>query len=149
MPRSPSNPTRWKPSPSRPRSICSPTSESPWVAKIGNRGKGYETIAHFFVINRRYEEGIQYYRKAIAATPDLWSAHSQLGINLMRWPRRTKPARNSSWPTNNHFRDAATANTLTLMDSYKNFETFETPTTDPQAATRRKPSCCAPISRQR
>ena len=38
------------------------------MAKIGNRGKGYETIAHFFVINRRYEEGIQYYRKAIAAT---------------------------------------------------------------------------------
>ena len=30
--------------------------ESPWVAKIGNRGKGYETIAHFYVINRRYEE---------------------------------------------------------------------------------------------
>ena len=43
--------------------------ESPWVqiAKIGNRGKGYETIAHFFVINRRYEDGIAYYRKAIAA----------------------------------------------------------------------------------
>ncbi len=40
--------------------------ESPWVAKIGNRGKGYETVAHFYVINRRYEEGIQYYRKAIA-----------------------------------------------------------------------------------
>jgi len=40
--------------------------ESPWIAKIGNRGKGYETIASFFVINRRYEDGIAYYRKAIA-----------------------------------------------------------------------------------
>src|SRR4051812_35641239 len=39
--------------------------ESPWVAKIGNRGKGFETVAHFYVINRRYEEGIQFYRKAI------------------------------------------------------------------------------------
>ena len=38
--------------------------ESPWVAKIGNRGKGYETIAHFYVINRRYEEGIQYLPKS-------------------------------------------------------------------------------------
>jgi tetratricopeptide (TPR) repeat protein len=63
--------------------------ESPWVAKIGNRGKGYETIAHFYMINRRYEESIQFYRKAIAATPDLWSAHSQLGINLMRLCRES------------------------------------------------------------
>ena len=61
--------------------------ESPWVAKIGNRGKGYETIAHFYMINRRYEECIDYFRKAIAATPDLWSAHSELGINLMRLGR--------------------------------------------------------------
>ena len=51
--------------------------DSPWVPKIGNRAKGYETIAHFFVINRRYEDGIAYYRKAIAADPELWTAHSQ------------------------------------------------------------------------
>ena len=102
--------------------------ESPWVAKIGNRGKGYETIAHFYVINRRYEEGIQYYRKAIAATPDLWSAHSQLGINLMRLAREGEARKELELAYENHFRDAD-GNTLTLMDSYKKFETFETPTT--------------------
>ncbi len=49
--------------------------------------KAIETIAHFFVINRRYEDGIIYYRKAIDAQPDLWTAHSQLGVNLMRLGR--------------------------------------------------------------
>jgi cellulose synthase operon protein C len=102
---------------------------SPWAAKIGNRGKGYETVAHFFVINRRYEEGIQYYRKAIAADPELWSAHSQLGVNLMRLAREGEARQELDIAYNNHFRDAITANSLTLMDSYKKFETFETPTT--------------------
>jgi cellulose synthase operon protein C len=102
---------------------------SPWAAKIGNRGKGYETVAHFFVINRRYEEGIQYYRKAIAADPELWSAHSQLGVNLMRLAREGEARQELDLAYNNHFRDAITANSLTLMDSYKKFETFETPTT--------------------
>ena len=46
--------------------------------------RGYETAGHFFVINRRYEEGVQYYRKAIELDPQLYSARSQLGINLMR-----------------------------------------------------------------
>ena len=96
--------------------------ESPWVAKIGNRGKGFETIAHFFVINRRYEEGIEYYRKAIAAKPDLWSAHSQLGINLMRLGARTRPARSWNSPTRT-IPGRRNRNTLSLMDSYKNFDT--------------------------
>jgi tetratricopeptide (TPR) repeat protein len=103
--------------------------ESPWVAKIGSRGKGYETIAYFDVINRRYEEGIQFYRKAIAATPDLWSAHSQLGVNLMRLGREDEAKKELDLAYENHFRDAATANSLTLIDSYKKFDTFRTPTT--------------------
>jgi tetratricopeptide (TPR) repeat protein len=85
--------------------------ESPWVAKIGNRGKGYQTIAHFYVINRRYEEGIQYLHKAIAATPDLWSAHSQLGISLMQLAREDEARKELEIAYENHF------------------DTFRTPTT--------------------
>jgi cellulose synthase operon protein C len=103
--------------------------ESPWVAKIGNRGEGYETIAHFYMINRRYEESIQYLVKAVTATPDLWKAHSELGVNLMRLGREGDARKELQLAYDNHFRDAATANTLTLMDSYSKFETFETPTT--------------------
>jgi tetratricopeptide (TPR) repeat protein len=103
--------------------------ESPWLAKIGNRGKGFETIAHFFVINRRYEDGIAYYRKAIAAVPDLWSAHSQMGVNLMRLGREEDARKELELAYENHFRDAATVNSLSLMDTYKGFKTFETSTT--------------------
>ncbi len=103
--------------------------ESPWVAKIGNRGKGYATIAHFFMINRRYEDCIAYDRKAIAATPDLWSAHSDLGINLMRLGREGEARQQLQLAYDNDFRDFATSNALILMDSYNKFTTFETPTT--------------------
>ncbi|HTA47551.1 MAG TPA: tetratricopeptide repeat protein [Bryobacteraceae bacterium] len=103
--------------------------QSPWVAKIGNRGKGYETIAHFYMINRRYEDTIQYLHKAIAATPDLWSAHSELGINLMRLGREGEARQELQAAYDNHFRDSVTANALTLMDSYNKFVTTETPTT--------------------
>ena len=100
---------------------------SPWVAKLGNRGNGYETVAHFYVINRRYEEGIDFYRKAIAAAPDLYSAHSQLGINLMRLGRELEARKELDVAYDNHFRDAQTVNSLRLMDSYTKFDTFEKP----------------------
>ncbi len=104
--------------------------ESPWLAKMTNRGKGYETIAHFFVINRRYEDGIVYYRKAIAADPELWSAHSQLGVNLMRLGRSDEAYKELELAYNNdHTSDAATRNSLKLLDTYKDFDTFTTPTT--------------------
>ncbi len=92
-------------------------------------GQGYSTAAHFFIINRRYEEGIQYYRKAIELSPDLWSAHSQLGVNLMRFGKDGEARKELEAAYNAGYQDAATRNTLTLLDSYKNFVTFETPTT--------------------
>ena len=91
--------------------------------------KGYETVGHFFVMNRRYEEGIQYYRKAIALDPQLYSARSQLGVNLMRLGQDEEAYKQLELCFNNDFQDAATRNSLKLMDSYKNFVTFTTPTT--------------------
>ncbi|HJZ98154.1 MAG TPA: tetratricopeptide repeat protein, partial [Candidatus Solibacter sp.] len=91
--------------------------------------KGYEIAGHFFVINRRYEEGIQYLRKAIEIDPKLFSARSQLGINLMRLGDDKEAYQQLEMCFKNGFQDAATTNSLKLMDSYKNFETFTTPTT--------------------
>ena len=88
--------------------------------------KGYETAGHFFVINRRYNEGIQYYRQALALDPQLYSARSQLGINLMRLGQDEEAKKQLEECYNNGFKDAATANSLTLMDSYKNFVTYKT-----------------------
>src|SRR5579862_2890409 len=89
-------------------------------------GPAYETAGRITVLNRRYEEGIRLLRKAIAAQPDLWSAHSQLGINLMRLGREDEARTELEAAYENQYRDAATVNTLRLMDSYKNFVTYKT-----------------------
>jgi tetratricopeptide (TPR) repeat protein len=97
--------------------------DSPWDP---HDGAAYETAARIFVLNRRYEEAILLFRKAITAQPDLWSAHSQLGINLMRLGREEEARAELELCYQNQYRDAATTNTLTLMDSYKNFVTYKT-----------------------
>ena len=104
-----------------------------WVAKIvaedPHYGRGYETIAHFLVLNRRYDEGIDYYKNAVAADPNLDSAYSNLGINLMRMGREAEARQALETAFNHGWKDDATVNSLRLMDSYKNFETFKTSTT--------------------
>ena len=81
------------------------------------------------MINRRYEDSIAYLRKAVAATPDLWNAHSELGIDLMRLGREGEARQELEKAYSQPFHDSVTANALTLIDSYKKFTTFETPTT--------------------
>ncbi|PWU02106.1 MAG: hypothetical protein C5B51_21485 [Terriglobia bacterium] len=97
--------------------------DTPWDP---HAAKGYETAGHFFVINRRYEEGIQYYRKALELDPQLYGARSQLGINLMRLGQNEEAFKQLEECYNNGFKDAATVNSLTLIDSYKNFKTYDT-----------------------
>ena len=84
-------------------------------------GQGYALIASHLVMNRRYDEGVAYYRKAIELDPRLWSARSQLGINLMRLGQEDEPRQQLEMCYNNGYRDAATVNSLRLLDSYKNF----------------------------
>ena len=91
--------------------------------------RGYETVARFFTLNRRYEEAIQYYRKAIEMDPQLYTARSQLGINLMRLGRDEEAYQQLKTCWDNGFQDKATKNSLILMDSYKNFVTFKTDNT--------------------
>jgi tetratricopeptide (TPR) repeat protein len=106
---------------------------SPWIDKIlkvnPHEGAAYATAGHFFVINRRYTEGIQYYRKALELDPDLQSARSELGINLMRLGKEDEAMAmlDQAWKAG--YQDLATQNTLRLMTSYKNFNTYKTPTT--------------------
>ena len=96
-------------------------------------GKGYALIASHLVINRRYDEGVAYYRKAIDLDPRLWSARSQLGINLMRLGQEDEPRQQLELCYNNGYRDAATVNSLRLLDSYKNFTVVHGRADDPQA----------------
>lgn len=97
--------------------------ETPWDP---HTAKGYETAGHFFVLNRRYEEGIAYYRKAIELDPQLYTARSELGINLMRLGYDQEAYKQLKTCYDNDFQDYATVNSLKLIDSYKNFVTFRT-----------------------
>jgi cellulose synthase operon protein C len=44
----------------------------------------FETLGHFSVNNRRYADAVDYYRRAVELSPNLWSARTQLGIQLLR-----------------------------------------------------------------
>jgi predicted Zn-dependent protease len=98
--------------------------ESPWDP---HAARGYETVGRFFVLNRRYDDGIAYYRKAIALDPQLFSARSQLGVNLMRMGQVEEAYTQLETCFNSGFQDYATTNSLRLLETLKKFETIETP----------------------
>ena len=104
-----------------------------WLAKIQaiNPGYGaaYVHIARQLELHYRYEDAVTYYRKAIEVEPRLWVAHSELGIDLMRLGKQEEPYRELELSYNNGYTDRPTANSLKLLDSYKNFDTFSDPTT--------------------
>ncbi len=99
-----------------------------WFARIAainpNDGEAYAHVAQQLESHYRYEDAVTYYRKAVELEPQLWSAHSALGIDLMRLGKEDEPYKELELAYNNGYRDAATVNSLRLLDSYKNFDTF-------------------------
>jgi cellulose synthase operon protein C len=96
-----------------------------WLSKLAainpTYGKGYALIAHHLILSGRYVDGVAYYRKAIAADPQLWSARAELGINLMRLGQDAEARQQLQKCYQNGYRNGATVNSLRLLDSYKNF----------------------------
>lgn len=105
--------------------------ESPWMDRLLKinpvYGEAYSTAAHFFFINRRYDEEIAYFRKALDIEPDLLSARSNLGIALMQVGRsdEAKAELDKVWSAG--FQDKSTQNALNLLTIYQNYDTFKTP----------------------
>jgi cellulose synthase operon protein C len=104
-----------------------------WFGKIAavnsTYGPGYALVGHHLTLNGRYMEGVDYYRKAVAADPQLWSARSELGVNLMRLGQDKEAREQLQKCYENGYRNDATVNSLRLLDSYKNFVTFKDDTT--------------------
>ncbi len=104
-----------------------------WFSRIDavNHGYGeaYAIVAHQLELHYRYDDAVTYYRKAIERNPLLWAAHSALGIDLMRQGKEDEPLKELELSYQNGLRDAATVNSLRLLDSYKNFQTFRDDTT--------------------
>ena len=115
-------------------------------------GEAYATAGHFFVINRRYDEGIQYYRKSLEIKPDLWAARAELGVNLMRFGKNDEARMHLEQCFNANYSSPLVRNTLKLLDSIdKNVVTFTTPTTilklDKKEATLLRPYFQAELDR--
>jgi tetratricopeptide (TPR) repeat protein len=47
-------------------------------------GKFFATLAHFAVNNRRYADAVEFGKRAVELSPNLWSARTELGIQLLR-----------------------------------------------------------------
>ncbi len=109
--------------------VIADRSPDEWLAKVKQvnptYGEAYATIGHFLELNYRYGDAIDYYRKAVELDPQLWSARSELGIDLMRMGQEDEPKRQLEMSYDNGYRDAATVNSLRLLDSYKNFVTYK------------------------
>jgi tetratricopeptide (TPR) repeat protein len=86
-------------------------------------GQAYSEIAHHLELHYRHEDAAAYYRRAVAAEPDLWSAHSSLGIALMRLGQPGEAQKELELSYNNGYRNAATVNSLRLLDSYRDYVT--------------------------
>jgi cellulose synthase operon protein C len=107
--------------------------DTEWIGRILKidpaYGEAYSTAARLLVLNRRYDEGIRFYRRALELNPDLSDARAELGIQLMRMGEEDEARKQLESCYNNGYRGPAVVNSLRLLDSYKNFETFRTPTT--------------------
>ena len=105
--------------------------QSPWTdrALAYNAGYGeiHATPAYFYVITRRYREAAELYRRAVEIEPDLWAAHAELGVNLLRGncenPEATvaEAQRHLAIAYQGDPFSAQTVNTLRLIDSFDNF----------------------------
>lgn len=85
-------------------------------------GEFYAIAARIFVLHRRYKEAIALYQKSLELDPQNWRSRSELGVNLMRLGRDKEARQNLEASYNAGFRDAATVNTLRLLDSYSRFD---------------------------
>ena len=131
--------------------VLADRSPDSWFAKTARinpiYGEAYAIVAHNLVLHNRYEDAVADYRKAVELDPQLWSARSELGINLMRLGQEDEPRRQLEMCYDNGYRNEATVNTLRLLDSYKNFVIFKDATTIIKLK-KKKPTCCIPTSKK-
>jgi len=92
------------------------------LAYNASYGDIYATPAHFYVITRRYREAIELLFEAVRVEPDLWSAHGELGVNLLRENRVDEAQAHLAIAYQGDPFSAKIVNTLRLMDSFENFD---------------------------
>lgn len=106
---------------------------SEWVDKALAYSPAFGDIyfipVHYHLINYRYRESVDLLRKAVEVQPTHWSAHSQLGINLLRLNDIAGAKRHLEIAYTGDPFDTATVNTLRLLDTLEEFRDIETEAT--------------------
>ncbi len=109
--------------------VLADRSPDEWFGKIRqvnpSYGEAWALVAHHLELHYRYEDAITYYREAVELDPRFWPARSELGINLMRLGQEEEARRQLEMCYDGGYRNAATVNSLRLLDSYKNFVTIK------------------------
>ncbi|NIW23871.1 MAG: tetratricopeptide repeat protein, partial [Gammaproteobacteria bacterium] len=99
--------------------------DSAWTTRAlemnASFGDIYATPAHFYVITRRYREAIELLLEAVRVQPDLWAAHAELGVNLLRVNRIAEAMAHLETAYRGDPFSAKIVNTLRLIDSLDNF----------------------------
>ena len=107
---------------------------SPWFDKIAAinpvYGEAQSMAGHFFVINRRYREGVAHYRSAVQMNSRLWQAHAELGVNLLRLGQFDEGSKELELAYGGGYKSTETVNALRLLDKFpnKDYVAFKTPT---------------------
>lgn len=86
----------------------------------------YATLAHAEVMRRRYAQAVDLLRQAVATQPDLWSAHAELGANLLRLGQMEEGQKHLATAYSGDPYSTTTVNTLRLLDRLPEFEVFRT-----------------------
>jgi tetratricopeptide (TPR) repeat protein len=99
--------------------------DSPWTKRAlalnPHYGEAYATPAYFYVITRRYREAIALLNKAVEIEPDLYSAHTELGVNLLRENKVEEAEQHLKIAYSGDPFSAPVVNTLRLIDSFDKF----------------------------
>jgi tetratricopeptide (TPR) repeat protein len=84
-------------------------------------GEVFETLAQFAVNNRRYTDAVDFGRRALEISPNLWSARTQLGIQLMRIGKADEGRAELERAFKGDPFNVWAKNTLDLLDSMKDY----------------------------
>ena len=89
-------------------------------------GEMYRILAEQSVMVRLYAEAVEFAREAIRLDPRDWNAYSVLGINLLRIGEEEAGVAALETAYENDRYNIWTVNTLTLFDSFEDFDRLET-----------------------
>ena len=127
--------------------------DSPWAGRIlainPHYGRAWSNAAASFIHNRRYEEGIALYKRAIELDPEYLEAYSELGVNLMRLAREKEAREVLEHAYQNGYQERGDGELAELDRQLQELRHLQARPTTRCGSTRRKRSCCALTSKSR